>query len=151
MNGRFTTGAVTLVALGLVAALVAPGWPQAAEPWTHGRAAALTTPIEVVVDDAVHVAAVPAAPGVQSVGVSIPQVVLAGRIAVRDGRLRTPVLLTDPSVAAAARVRGASGACTVQLRAGAVSWLDCAVPSGRLTVEVVDAAGTVLVSSPVGR
>jgi len=154
MNKGLATGAVMLAMAGAAAALaLSPGAAlsassaattkiPAASPVPAAPAAAVSAP------DAVASAAT--APGVQSVGMSVPRVVLARHVAVSAGHLRTPVLLTDPSVQASARVVGAPRSCSRELVAAAVVWVECAVPAGALTLEVVDGSGAVLTSRPIG-
>jgi hypothetical protein len=104
-------------------------------------AALVTVPATIASSDAQQSATpgpstVPAAVGRATVpsvhdGVSaaVPVVAFPREVVVRDGRLRTPVLLADPTVTATARVIGATGpGCSVELRQGVPGWLDCAVP-----------------------
>lgn len=114
------------VALGVA---VAP--PVSSDPGSspHPSAAPTTRPGTVTSS--------PARPA--SVSTSVPVVAFPALVRVVAGRLRTPVLLADPTVTALARVVGedASG-CRVPLRAGVPAWLDCPVAgSGAVRVEVV--------------
>jgi hypothetical protein len=68
----------------------------------------------------------PAAPGT-TITLSVPPVVFQAEIAVRAGRLRTALVLADPSVTGAAQVvgRAAGVGCTADLVQGQSAWLDC--------------------------
>lgn len=145
MNKRLATVVVTLaltVGAGLLVLAPAgdapgPAAPAQAAPG-EAEPAALSAPRPV--------AAQAAAPGVQSVGATIPRVVLAREVGPAAGRLRTPVLLTDPGIEAVARVVGGPAQCSRELVPATVVWVDCAVPSGALRLEVIDGSGAVLVS-----
>jgi len=148
MNKQLATGAVTIAAVGAGALLVvAPGpatgtsaVPPASQP------SAASAPLEAPG----LVASAASVPGAQAVGMTIPTVVLAHEVAVEHGRLRTPVLLTDPSVQAVARVAGGPPSCSQGLVAATVVWIDCAVVGTTLRLEVVDASGGVVASRRIG-
>lgn len=91
------------------------------------------------------VVAAPRAPA--GISAAIPAVAFTAEVVVRDGRLRTPVLLADPSVTAVARVVGASGAgCRADLRQGVPAWLDCPVGADRrVRISVALSDGRVVV------
>jgi hypothetical protein len=58
--------------------------------------------------------------------VAVPVIAFAQTVRVVRGRLRTPVLLTDPRLNGVASVPGARG-CRVRLAPGVAAWLDCSV------------------------
>lgn len=149
MNGRCTTGAVALVALGVAGALLAPGLLGGGDALAQPSSAPARPPAAFVIEAPVEAAAVPAAPGVQTVGATIPRAVLARDVAVAAGRLRTPVLLTDPGVRAEARLVGAPTECRAALVPATVVWLDCAAPPGDLELVVVAQDGSILASRHV--
>lgn len=130
-----------VLALGLVAALVNP--LAAAAPADQARSATGGT------SNAAGPAYVPEtgpsgpSPAGQVV-VGIPTVAFTAHVAVSDGRLRAPVLLTDPAVSGRARVAGAvtGPGCTASLTQGVPVVLDCAVTalgsSPRIVVALSD-------------
>ena len=130
-----------ILALGLVAVLVHP--LAAASPSDRSMADSGGS------TNAVAPAYVPeTGPSVPSpagqVVVGIPAVAFTAHVVVRDGRLRAPVLLTDPSVIGRARVVGAvtGPGCTARLAPGVPVVLDCAVTaldsSPRIVVHLSD-------------
>lgn len=128
-----------VLALGLVAVLVnplaaaAPGDPAMAV--TGG-----TTNAAASVPEAGPSRPSPAG----QIVVGIPTVAFTAHVAVRDGHLRAPVLLTDPAVSGRARVAGAVAGpgCTASLTQGVPVVLDCAVTavgsSPRIVVTLSD-------------
>jgi hypothetical protein len=62
----------------------------------------------------------------QSVAVAVPVVAFTESLEASEGRLRVPVLLTDPTVTARATVESAPG-CGVDLVQGVTGWVDCPV------------------------
>jgi hypothetical protein len=69
-------------------------------------------------------------------------------VTVVGGRIRVPLLLTDPASAAVARVEGT--ACSVRLQPTRVTWLDCPVRYARARLVVVDDDGEVLLRRAAG-
>lgn len=61
--------------------------------------------------------------------VGIPPVAFTAQVALRDGRLRTPVVLADDTVSGSATVEGATtnGGCSTGLVVGAPAWLECSL------------------------
>ena len=120
-----------LLALGLVALVTRPApleasgdWPVAATSYS-GDLASLQS------------LAVTGARGGETVSVTVPDVAFTARVAVVDGRLRTPVLVNAAEPPGEARLVGASEPCAVRAEPGVVAWLSCSVTSGgRLAVVV---------------
>ena len=102
-----------LLALGLVAAVISP--LSASQP-----------PVARVARSQVERSA-PASGSSASVG--IPPVAFTAQVALRDGRLRTPVVLADDTVNGSATVEGATtiGDCSTELVVGAPVWLECSL------------------------
>jgi hypothetical protein len=62
------------------------------------------------------------------VSTMVPVVAFAPEVTVSGGRLRTPVLLADPTVTATSHVEGGRGpGCDLVLLQGTARWLDCAI------------------------
>ncbi|MBI1378678.1 MAG: hypothetical protein GC157_14540 [Frankiales bacterium] len=112
----------TALAVGLVAVLVGPAVAAADDhdgspgaPAGHG----------------------PAAPRATAT-VEVPAVALTEHVVASAGRIRTPLLLTEPGARAVARVEP-GGRCAVRLEPGEVAWLSCAAsPGDRVVVRLSD-------------
>lgn len=67
----------------------------------------------------------------RNVRVSIPAVAFTETVVVVNGRLRTPILLADPTVTGKVRVVGAGSCddCRARLTQGVVTWLSCRMSS----------------------
>jgi hypothetical protein len=78
-----------------------------------------------------------------TMSVTVPAVAFTARVVASDGRLRVPVLLTDPTVTARARLASAP-TCGVDLVQGVTGWIDCPV-SGATTLVVTLSDGRTVV------
>ena len=118
-----------LLALGLVAAVT--------DPMDAADVPAVDAPMSSQAPAAADVGQSPPA----NVTVSIPPVSLARDVRSVDGKLRTPVLLADPTVSGSAYVMPGKQ-CPVPLVQGVVTWLTCDAQPGSV-VRVLLSDGSV--------
>jgi hypothetical protein len=135
MMSRSTARAVLppLLALGLVALVTRP--IDAPEPVLPASTSTFTT---VGARTTGLVGTTGTSGAAPSVSVTVPAVSFTDSVVASGGRLRVPVLLTDPTVTARATIESTPG-CGVDLQQGVVGWIDCAVTTQtRLVVQLSD-------------
>lgn len=140
-----------IVIAAAVMAAASAGWMWAGAASAHPQAAVWTS---ARTSSDRQRASVPAparavaAGAAQRVSVFVPRLVAPRSVTIVGGRIKVPLLLTDPASTAVARVEGT--ACSVRLQPARVTWLDCPVRNGRARLVVVDDDGEVLLRHAAG-
>jgi hypothetical protein len=89
------------------------------------------------------------APAASTMSVTVPAVAFTAHVVASHGRIRVPVLLTDPTVTARVTLES-SPACGVDLVHGVTGWIDCPATVATTLVVTLSDGRTVVHAVEIG-